>query len=148
VVVVCAVVASAGGLLYGTQFGAQPVAVPATVAPAAVLAAQRAVGVACGLGTPGCDRIGLALWLRGRVTAAHGSLDGRELALRGAGAHGEFTGFANDRALVERTAAIRRATPIGRRPAELRPLLRVLVRFADGHTSTTALRVPLAPVWG
>jgi hypothetical protein len=95
-----------------------------------------------------CDRVGLAVWLRGRVEQLEASIAGRPLALHRRGDH--FEGFLRPAGLIDGPLRVHpdggRYRWTGRVPVSGR--VRLIARYRGGKAKRRTLSVPLAAGWG
>jgi hypothetical protein len=130
-------------------------AIPARhVSPAAVLAQAPYMGVACRLGV--CDWVGLAIWLRQPAVAVTARIAGRPMRLvitnayPRSGARATFVGYLRPYRLVTNahldvgSGPTSWATSLGQAPT---PAVQLSIRYRNGRTLTTRVKVPLQPGW-
>jgi hypothetical protein len=103
------------------------------------------VGVACPVAnSTRCDRVGVAVWLRGPAASVTAWVQGRRVALR----HGAFT--RDSWGAYVRHAGVRRLVGrdrwAGDPPRDVTVRVRVVRR--DGGTATVRVRVALRAGWG
>jgi hypothetical protein len=114
------------------------------------------LGVSCpAANSIGCDRVGLAVWLKHPAESVTAEIGGRELALDDPDASRSprlFAGFLQDAGLTKREGplALRVSGDYwdggeGRRPA---PEVRFTIRHEGGRPLTTTVAVPLHAGWG
>jgi hypothetical protein len=139
-----AVIVARGG--DGRAPARRPVAPRAVaVAPGAVVA-RTYMGVSCRRANwVGCDRVGLAVWLKRPGRAVNGTIAGRPLRLpRASWGRRLYIGFLQPAGLHVRADARGHwsgaPTPT--------PLVTLRVVYRDGREVTTRLRVPLMSGWG
>jgi hypothetical protein len=134
-----------------------PAAVPA-LSPASVLAHDPYLGVACGVPNwIGCDRIGLAVWLRRRAISVRATVAGQGLRLddrtwSGPARRGHrtmFAGFLQPAGLIERLH-VRPDDGASRWLGSdaPQPIVRLWIDYGAGRRAETQLRVGLNAGWG
>ncbi|HEY5389785.1 MAG TPA: hypothetical protein VIJ83_04455, partial [Solirubrobacteraceae bacterium] len=128
------------------------------VPPAALLAQPPDIGVACG--APGCDRIGLAVWLRQPARSVSATVDGRGVTLQtklaaayqpGPAARGTmFIGYLRAPSIFTRERVTLGPGDLWAPASSLLPTprVRIAVVLRGGGSATTALSVPLQMGWG
>jgi hypothetical protein len=111
------------------------------------------MGVSCSVGNSmGCDRFGLAVWLKRPALAVQAEVHGRTFALNDRGwsgpvrGHGRklLAGFLHPAGL--RTDFHLPQTWEGQDAP--RPLVRLSIDYGGGHRVRTQTRVTLRPGWG
>jgi hypothetical protein len=143
------------------------------VAPGLALARTPYLGVSCPRANDiGCDRVGLAVWLRRPAARLTATVAGRRIAMRlpcGAGRQLEpCARYCRDRAIRQDQPCgtyfegFLRPAGLTRGPLQVRPdrasrwtgarapsgRVRLLAGYRDGGQAQTELRVPLRPGWG
>lgn len=148
VLLTAAALAAAGAAVAANDSPRLPARSITIVAPAALLAKPPTLSVACELGTPSCDRIGVYVVLRHRAVSVRAVLDGHAVTLAGAGRARVFAGYISDARLVNVLERTRSVTPITVPARSPLARLQLAVRLPDGGEITTALDAMLGPVYG
>jgi hypothetical protein len=128
------------------------------VPPSALLAQSPDMGITCGV--PGCDRIGLAVWLRWPARSVRATVAGRGVTLQARLAAAYQPGPAARRTMFVgylRAPSVFTRARITLGPGDLwapassflpTPRVQITVALRDGGSATTALPVPLQMGWG
>jgi hypothetical protein len=148
-------VAGVGALMiawggYGRAPARRPAASRAVaVAPGAVVA-RTYMGVSCRRANwIGCDRVGLAVWLKRPARAVSGRIAGRPLRLpRATWGRRLYIGFLQPAGLRGRLHVRPDAQGYWGGAPTPTPLVTLRVVYRDGRAVTTRLRVPLMSGWG